>query len=56
LRHFCWKLLSAEPDLLDAAVTGDESWIFAYDPETNAKACNGKPKTPPTKKKARMSK
>ena len=26
--------LQAEPDLLNSVVTGDETWVFEYDPET----------------------
>ena len=26
--------LEFEPDFLDKVITGDESWVFDYDPET----------------------
>jgi hypothetical protein len=54
----CWKLLSAEPDFLDTTVTGDESWIFACDPETKRQSMQWKTKNPPPppQKIAHMSK
>jgi transposase/AraC-like DNA-binding protein len=57
--------LSAAQDLLDCAendenflkmvVTGDESWVYGYDPETKAQSSQWKTPTSPRPKKARMS-
>ena len=34
--------LETEPNLLKRVVTGDESWIFEYDPLTKRRALNGR--------------
>ena len=34
--------LETEPDLLDNVITGDESWIFEYDPETKRQSLQWK--------------
>ena len=34
--------LQTEPDLLCRVVTGDETWIFEYDPETKHQSCQWK--------------
>ncbi|KAK8375113.1 hypothetical protein O3P69_011329 [Scylla paramamosain] len=34
--------LETEPDLLRRVITGDESWVFEYDPRPNARAFNGR--------------
>ena len=31
--------LEAEPDLLNTIITGDETWVFKYDPETKRQCC-----------------
>jgi hypothetical protein len=52
----CW---TAEPHILDTVVTGDESWITAYNPETKRQSMQWKTKNSPGtphKKKACMSK
>jgi hypothetical protein len=29
---------STEPELLNTVITGDESWVYGYDPETKAQS------------------
>ena len=50
------KHLQTEPDLLLRVITGDETWIFEYDPETKRQRCQWKSPTSPRPKKARQSK
>jgi hypothetical protein len=51
------ETLSAEPDFLDTVVTGDESWIFAYDLETKRQSMQWKTNNASCpKKKAHMTK
>ena len=48
--------LEDDPDLLGRVITGDESWIFKYDPETKRQSHQWKSPASPRPKKARMSK
>jgi hypothetical protein len=32
--QYLLERLETEPNLLDKVITGDESWVFEYDPET----------------------
>ena len=48
--------LQIEPDLLCRVITGGETWIFEYDPETKRQRCQWKSPTSPRPKKARQSK
>ena len=48
--------LQTEPDLLRRVITGDETRIFEYDPETKRQRCQWKSPTSPRPKKARQSK
>lgn len=48
--------LEAEPGLLGRVITGDETWVFEYDPETKRQSMQWKSPTSPRPKKARMSK
>ena len=48
--------LEDDPDLLGRVITGDESWIFEYDPETKRQSRQWKSPASPRPKKARMSK
>ena len=48
--------LDDDPDLLGRVITGDESWIFEYDPETKRHSRQWKSPASPRPKKARMSK
>ena len=50
------ELINSDPAVLDALVTGDESWIYCYDPETNRQSSLGKHAGSPRTKKARQSK
>ncbi|UYV74547.1 hypothetical protein LAZ67_12000097 [Cordylochernes scorpioides] len=45
-----------EPDFLNSVVTGDESWMFEYDPESKRQSCAWYTKSSLRPKKARMSK
>ncbi|UYV72490.1 hypothetical protein LAZ67_9003364 [Cordylochernes scorpioides] len=49
-------LIQNELDLLNSVVTGDESWMFEYDPESKRQSCAWHTKSSPRPKKARMSK
>ena len=48
--------MKTEPDLLRRVVTGDESWIFEYDPLTKRQSLEWKSATSPRPKKARRFK
>ena len=48
--------LEAEPDLLNSVITGDEAWVFKYDPETKRQSHEWKSYGSPKPKKARKSK
>jgi histone-lysine N-methyltransferase SETMAR len=47
--------LEIETDLLDKVITGDESWVFDYDPKTKRQSAEWHMKISPRPKKARMS-
>ncbi|GFX04790.1 putative DD34D transposase [Trichonephila clavipes] len=49
-------LIQNEPDILNSVVTGDEFWMFEYDPELKRQSCEWHTKSSPRPKKARMSK
>lgn len=49
-------LIQNEPDFLNSVVTGDESWMFEYDPESKRQSSEWHTKSSPRPKKARMSK
>ena len=50
------KQLEITPDLLSRVVTGDESWIFEYDPLTKWQSLERKNASSPRPKKARLFK
>ena len=50
------KQLEITPDLLSRVVTGDESWIFKYDPLTKRQSFEWKSASSPRPKKARLFK
>ena len=41
-----------DPDLLNRVITGDESWVYGYDPETKAQSSQWKRPGSPQPKKA----
>ena len=47
--------LKIEPNFLDKVITGDESWVFDYDPETKRQSSEWHTKSSPHPKKACMS-
>ena len=47
------ELINSDPRVLDALVTGDESWIYCYDPETKRQSSQWKHAGSPRPKKAR---
>ncbi|XP_011699262.1 PREDICTED: putative uncharacterized protein FLJ37770, partial [Wasmannia auropunctata] len=49
-------LIQNEPDFLNFVVTGDESWMFEYDPESKRQSSEWHTTSSPRPKKARMSK
>lgn len=48
--------INNDPSLLSRVVTGDESWIFEYDPESKRQSLQWKSPSSPRPQKARMSK
>ena len=50
------KKLETEPDLLNRVVTGDEPWIFEYDPLIKLQILEWKSVSSPRPKKARLFK
>ena len=48
--------LQTEPNFLNSVVTGDESWVYEYDPETKLQSAEWHTPTSPRPKKARMAK
>ncbi|UYV72446.1 hypothetical protein LAZ67_9003181 [Cordylochernes scorpioides] len=48
-------LIENQPDFLNSVVTGDESWMFEYDPESKRQSCAWHTKSSPRPKKARIS-
>ena len=50
------ELINSDPTVLDALVTGDESWIYCYDPETKRQCSQWKHAGSPRPKKAGQSK
>jgi len=55
----CTDLLEAadnDPNFLKKVVTGDETWVYQYDPETKRQSSQWLEKNVPRPKKARMSK
>jgi hypothetical protein len=45
--------LEIDPDLFSKVITGDESWCYAYDPETKQQSSEWKSSNAPCPKKAR---
>lgn len=45
-----------DPDFLEQVITGDETWVFEYDPETKRQSSEWHTTESPRPKKARMSK
>ena len=55
--HVCQDILQqlqTDATLLEKVITGDESWILEYDPETKRQSCQLKSVGSPRPKKARM--
>ena len=50
------ELINSDPQVLDALVTCDESWIYCYDPDTKRQSSQWKHAGSPRPKKARQSK
>ena len=48
--------IEQDPNFLKSIITGDESWIFEYDPETKRQSLEWHTANSPRPKKARMSK
>jgi histone-lysine N-methyltransferase SETMAR len=58
-KAICQDLLhnvNEDPDFLDNVVTGDETWVFEYDPESKRQSSEWHTPSSPRPKKARMSK
>nr|QXJ78551.1 putative DD34D transposase [Meitanaphis flavogallis] len=51
-----WSLCESDPHFLDNVITGDESWVFEYDPETKRQSAEWHTLASPRPMKARMSK
>lgn len=50
------KTIEDDPDFLGRVITGDETWVFQYDPETKRQSLQWKSPSSPRPRKARMSK
>ena len=48
--------VEGDPELMDRVITGEESWLFRYDPETKLQSLQWRSEGSPRPKKARMSK
>lgn len=48
--------IEQDPHFLERVITGDETWVFEYDPETKRQSMEWHTPTSPRPKKARMSK
>ena len=51
-----FERIGADPDFLGRIITGDESWVFQYDPEIKRQSQQWMTPNSPRPKKARMSK
>ena len=47
----CQDLLERQDDILGRVITGDETWVYQYDPETNRKNASWKTVNSPRPKK-----
>ena len=45
---------NSDPDFLNTIITGDESWVYWYDPETKSQSSQWKHSSSPRPKKARQ--
>jgi len=45
---------STDPEFLNTVITGDETWVYGYDPETKAQSSQWKHPESPRPKKARQ--
>ena len=50
------ETIDEEPEFLGKVITGDETWVFQYDPETKRQSLQWKSPGSPRPKKVRMSK
>jgi len=48
--------VKSEPGFLQRLITGDETWVFEYDPTTKRQSSEWQTSESPRPKKARMSK
>lgn len=48
------ECVSDDPDFLKTVITGDETWVYGYDPETKAQSSQWMSSTSPRPKKARQ--
>ena len=52
----CQDLLEKQDDILGRVITGDETWIYQYDPETKRQSAQWNTANSPRKRKFRQSK
>jgi len=52
----CQDLLERQDDILGCVITGDETWVYQYDPETKWQSAQWKTANSPRPKKFRQSK
>ncbi len=52
----CKDLLKRQDDILGHVITGDETWVYQYDPETKRQSAQWKTANSPRPKKFRQSK
>jgi len=51
----CQDLLEKQDDILGRVITGDETWVYQYDPETKRQSAQWKTANSPRPKKFRRS-
>ena len=52
----CPNLLERQDDILGCVITGDETWVYQYDPETKQQSAQWKTANSPQPKKFHQSK
>ena len=45
---------NSDPDFMNTIITGDETWVYGYDPETKSQSSQWQHSTSPRPKKARQ--
>jgi hypothetical protein len=53
-QELCWRALD-DPSFMSRVITGDESWVYGYDPETKQESSQWKSPGSPRPKKERQN-